>query len=89
MRGTPERRGLVGGAEEALLVVQVGPFAFAAVGAQLAGGVQAAGFSFAHGCWGGRSLADGAEEEEGRGGDVPMCEGSQGECGLSVVHGRT
>ena len=49
VRGAAEGGGLVGGAEEALLVVEVGPAALAAVGAELAGGVEAAGFAFAHG----------------------------------------
>ena len=56
VRGAAEGGGLVGGAEEALLVVEVGPAAFAAMGAEFAGRVEAAGFSFAHGC-----LAGGGE----------------------------
>ena len=53
VRGTAEGGGFVGGAEEALLVVEVGPAAFAAMGAEFTGGVEATGFSFAHGCCGG------------------------------------
>lgn len=51
VRGAAEGRGFVGRAEEALLVVQVGPAALAAMGAELAGGVETTGFSFTHDCW--------------------------------------
>ncbi len=51
MRGAAEGGGFVGGAEKALFVVEVGPAAFAAMGAEFAGGVEATGFAFAHGCW--------------------------------------
>ena len=48
MRGATEGGRLVGGAEEALLVVEVGPAAFAAMGAEFAGGVEATGLAFTH-----------------------------------------
>ena len=61
MRGAAEGGRFVGGAEETLLVVEIGPAAFAAMGAEFAGGVEAAGFSFAHDliieCGRGRVLA--------------------------------
>lgn len=45
---TTEGRGLVGGTEEALLVVQVGPTLLLAVGLELAGSVQTTRLSFTH-----------------------------------------
>ena len=48
VRGTTERRGLEGGSEKALLVVQVGPLVVTAVVGQLARGVQTTGLSFTH-----------------------------------------
>lgn len=48
MGGTTERRGLVGGTQEALLVGQVGPALLTAVVAELAGGVQTTGLSLTH-----------------------------------------
>jgi len=46
--GTTEGGGLVGGSEEALLEVQVGPASFTALVAQLAGGVQSTRLSLTH-----------------------------------------
>ena len=53
VRGAAKGGRLVGGTQKALLIVEVGPAAFAAMGAEFAGGVEAAGVAFAHGCWGG------------------------------------
>jgi hypothetical protein len=41
-----ERRGLVGGSEKALLVVEVGPSSLAAMVAELAGGVETSWLSW-------------------------------------------
>ena len=50
VRGTTERRGLVGGTEQALLVVQIGPATVLAGLHELAGGVETAGLaSVGHG----------------------------------------
>ena len=40
VRGTSERRGLVGGSKEALLVVQIGPSSLTTMVAELAGGIE-------------------------------------------------
>ena len=48
VRRATEGRGLVGGAEQALLVVQVGPLLLAAVVAKLAGGVETAWLALTH-----------------------------------------
>ena len=45
---TTEGRGLVGGTEKALLVVQVGPALLLAVRLELASGVKTTGLSFTH-----------------------------------------
>jgi len=49
--GTSEWRGLVGGTEKSLLVVQVGPLLFFAVQTQLASCVQSSWLSFTHDCY--------------------------------------
>lgn len=51
VRGTSEGRGLVGGSEESLLVVKIGPSTFLAGGDELTGGVKTAGLaSVCHFC---------------------------------------
>lgn len=51
VRGATEGRGLVGGSEESLLVVQIGPATFLAGGDEFAGGVETTGFaSVCHFC---------------------------------------
>lgn len=50
VRGATEGGGFEGRAEETLFVGEIGPAAFATVVAEFAGGVEAAGFAFAHGC---------------------------------------
>lgn len=51
VRGPTEGRGLVGGTEESLLVVKIGPSTFLAGGDELTGGVKTAGLaSVCHFC---------------------------------------
>ena len=45
VRGATEGGGLIGGSEESLLVVQIGPSTFLAGGDEFAGGVETAGLS--------------------------------------------
>lgn len=58
VRGATEGGGFVGGAEETLFVVEIGPAAFATVGAEFAGGVEATGLAFTHDCWRKGALAE-------------------------------
>ena len=51
VRGPAERRRFVGRAQETLLVVQIRPATFAAMGPQLSRRVEPTRFSFTHGCW--------------------------------------
>ena len=58
VRRTTEGRGLVGGTEQTLLVVEIGPATLATGVLELAGGVETSWLSFTHDCCRRRMLVD-------------------------------